>query len=558
MKKLLASALALVTAFSLCACSAEKTTPSTAGTIGTIAPEGTQGTTETTGTKATTATTGTSTPSAPTDAELIYTVNKALIDFRVADSFRAQAGCTMTMKYGNTTTEENVSMSISAKNLKTAPEWLKVSRETTEYGTNENSVYFKDNCFYASKCGLNGKIRATGSAKEELGYKKMFDSFIAEIPQDTSKVKIDSIMSSNAAQTKKWRNVTITVKDATVLLDDYYELMKESFVSDDESMQVNVSAPSEEISLRLDESGKLLYYRATISVKITVSGGGATASTTVKTVFDFSVDDMNGNVAVEAPENLDLYVDTTEKEFGYTFFDLAYQDFIGKNDFEASSSCSIGVQMLGVNMSINMSGRLWANDFNTKSPILRETAVMEIVGQSSAKTDFYLKNGYYYVSAPDAEGNETRVKLSEKEYEALYGAPDFTVIRMFGDTDFYDYEVEKNEYTGNTEIIFAMNPWDFKLQFAQDIDTVKTIVVGTQTVTDTEIYDAQVLATLTPDGKLYSYEVYYVMEMTVIIQGRTTSIVCEVNDVTTIGSTENVTVPEIPNISSFGSLGETV
>ena len=77
-------------------------------------------------------------------------------------------------------------------------------------------------------------------------------------------------------------------------------------------------------------------------------------------------------------------------------------------------------------------------------------------------------------------------------------------------------------------------------------------------MTDTEIYDAQVLATLTPDGKLYSYEVYYVMEMTVIIQGRTTSIVCEVNDVTTIGSTENVTVPEIPNISSFGSLGETV
>jgi hypothetical protein len=462
------------------------------------------------------------------------------------------------MKYGNTTTEEKISMSISAKNLKTSPEWFKTSTEKTEYGTNESSVYFKNGYFYASKCGLNGKIYATESAKEELGYKKMFDSFIAEIPQDTSKVKIDSIMSTSASDGRKWRNITITSKDSTVFLEDYYNLLKESFVSDDESMQITVGAPTEEIYLDLDESGKLLYYRATISVKITVSGGGATASTTVKTAFGFNVKAMNSEVTVEAPENLDLYVDTTEKEFGYTFFDLAYQDFIGKNDFEASSSCSIGVQMLGVNMSINMSGRLWANDFNTKSPILRETAVMEIVGQSSAKTDFYLKNGYYYVSAPDAKGNETRVKLSEKEYEALYGAPDFTVIRMFGDTDFYDYEVEKNEYTGNTEILFAMNPWDFKLQFAQDIDTVKTIVVGTQTVTDTEIYDAQVLATLTPDGKLYSYEVYYVMEMTVIIQGRTTSVVCEVNDVTTIGSTENVTVPEIPNISSFGSLGETV
>jgi len=209
-------------------------------------------------------------------------------------------------------------------------------------------------------------------------------------------------------------------------------------------------------------------------------------------------------------------------------------------------------------MSINMGSRLWANNFNTGSPLIRETGMVEIAGQSSAKTDFYFKNGYYYISTIDTEGKSSQVKLSEEEYKAIYGEPDFTVIRMFGSSDFENYEIAANEYTGNTEILFDINPEDFRLQFAQDIDNIKTLVVGTYEVTNMEVYEPQVMATLTKNGKLSSYNVYYVLEMTAIINGKATTIICTVNDVTAIKATENVTVPEIPNIGSFKAPGETV
>ncbi len=563
MKKLIALSLALIAALSLSACAAEKTTQSTLGTIGTLASANTgdtTGTQATTGTSASTATTGNiSKPLNPTDEELLELADKALKDFRAADSFRSDVTCEMTMKYGKTTTTENMSMQLLAKNLKTSPEWLKKSSTDDGYGKQESSVYFKDGYFYASKCGLRGKVFASDSAKEEFGYDKTFDSFIAEIPVGNAEsVGINTFLSSGIVKDEKVRNIVINNKSNTVLLKEYYELIRSSFVSDDENVDIDVSFPEEEVSVMVDNNGALKHYRATVTVNVAVSSGGVTVNTNVKMLFSFNVKDLNGAVEVEAPESLDLYRGTTEKEFGYTFFNLAYEDLIEKSDLEASSSCSIGVQMSGVSMTINMGGRLWANNFNTASPILRETAMMEIVGQSSAKTDFYFKNGYYYISTMDAEGKSTQAKLSEEEYKALYGAPDFTVIRMFGSRDFESHEISANEYTGNTEILFAINPDDFKLQFAQDIDSIKTLVVGTYEVTHIEVYEPQVMATLTKDGKLYSYTAYYVLEMTAIINGNATKIICTVNDVTTIKATENVTVPEIPNISSFKSPGETV
>jgi len=558
MKKILASALALITAISFTACSAEKTTQSTLGTIGTLA-SGTAGTSKTTGTTATAGTTGgTVIPQHPTDAELLALTDKALKDFRNANSFRSDVSCTMTMKYGNNTTEEKMSMQLYAKNLKTSPEWLKTSTEDTDYGKVKSSVYFKDGYFYASKSGLNGKIYATESAKEEFGYDEMFDHFIAKIPvKDPDSVSVDSIFSSGVNQDSNTRNITIKNKEA-VLIEDYYELIKSSFASDDDSMTVDVSAPEEEVCVTVDGNGALKHYRETVTVNVGITTSGITVNTKVEMMFSFNVNDLNGEVKVEAPNDLNLYRGTTEKEFGYTFFNLAYEDLIGKADLEASSSCSIGVQMSGVSMSINMGSRLWANNFNTGSPLIRETGMVEIAGQSSAKTDFYFKNGYYYISTIDTEGKSSQVKLSEEEYKAIYGEPDFTVIRMFGSSDFENYEIAANEYTGNTEILFDINPEDFRLQFAQDIDNIKTLVVGTYEVTNMEVYEPQVMATLTKNGKLSSYNVYYVLEMTAIINGKATTIICTVNDVTAIKATENVTVPEIPNIGSFKAPGETV
>lgn len=563
MKKLIALSLALISALSITACSAKKTTGSTQGTLGTL-DKITAGTTSTTGTKATTGTTSTTGTTAnlqnATVKDMLSFAEEAIANFRDADSFRSSVTCTMTMKYGKTTTTENMHMELSAKNLNTSPEWFRTSTTEDDYGTQESSsVYFNDGYFYATKCGLRGKIYGTESAKAELGYEKTYDSFIAKLPvNNAEKVEVSSLLSSGAGRDDKWWVITIDNKKSTVLLQDYYDLMTSSFVSDDESVKVDVSAPTEKIVITVGEDGTLISYRATISVDVTAFSGGASAKTTVQTDFSFNVNDMNGDVTVEAPDDLTLYRGTTEKEFGYTFLDFAYQDFAEKSDVEASYSCSIGMHISGINMTINMGGRLWANNFNTGSPIIRETAAMEIAGQSSAKTDFYFKNGYYYVSTMDAEGKSSQVKLSEEEYKALYGEPDFTVITMFGSRDFEDHDMSLNSYTGNTEIIFAINPDKFKLLFADDIDAVKTLAVGTYEVTDMQVYDPQIMATLTKNGKIYSYTVYYVLELTAIVNGTPTTVICTVNDVTTINSTENVTVPEIPNISSFKTPNETV
>ena len=554
MKKLIALSLALISAFSITACSAEKTTASTLDKTTT----GTTATTGTTGTTATTATTANLQNA--TAKDMLSFADEALANFRDADSFRSKVNCTMTMKYGKITTTENMTMELSAKDLNTSPEWFRTSTTEDDYGAQENSsVYFKDGYFYATKCGLRGKIYGTESAMAELGYEKTFDSFIAKLPvNNTEKVEVTSLRSSGAGRDDKWWVITIDNKKSIVLLQDYYDLMTSSFLSADENVKVEVSAPTEKIVLTIRDDGTLISYRATISVDVTAFSGVASATTTIQTDFSFNVNDMNGDVTVEAPDDLTLYRGTTEKEFGYTFLDFAYQDFAEKSDVEASSSCSIGMQISGVNMTINMGGKLWANNFNTDYPIIRETAAMEIAGQSSAKTDFYFKNGYYYVSTTDTEGKSSQMKLSDEEYKALYGEPDFTVIRRFGSLDFEDHEIYADSFTGNTEILFAINPGKFKFLFADDIDAVKTLAVGTYEVTDMQVYDAQIMATLTKNGKLHSYTVYYVLELTAIVNGTPTTVVCTVNDVTTINSTENVTVPEIPNISSFKTPNETV
>ena len=140
-------------------------------------------------------------------------------------------------------------------------------------------------------------------------------------------------------------------------------------------------------------------------------------------------------------------------------------------------------------------------------------------------------------------------KLGQIHCNALYGNYTKELFSFFDESDFESYDISGGLGT-TTSIEFVIKENAFKLRFAEDIESMKTLIIGNYAA-DIQVYDPAITVSLDMDGNLKSYTVSYVLELTVSNGGSPTVITSTITDTTIISSTSNVTVPEIPNIDSY-------
>jgi hypothetical protein len=524
MKKLLALILAAVSIFMLASCAGNNTTSTAETTIPvTDAPDS---------------------PSDSTKTNAFTLVNSALDGFFGSDSLNAVISANIKMSSAGVSIESTAEKELFASSLLTSPVF-RMNSSITEGGVTETSeTYFKDGAYYVTKNGFNGKIAKSEEADEDHGWKKTFEVFMAKL----SSGECVTYFKINEDGTREIKAESV----GSALFSEYVDSIKESFgenFGEEEGVTVQYGEVRENIAAIVDKNGALKEYSATIALDITLSDGAQTQTFSVETKAKTDVKSASGSVTVEPPSvPLNSFTETTTKDFGYTFASSAYYDFAKKPDVEASMKSYIAVQIGAVQMEIQMSGTMQANNLYSSTPLIRERAVV-IIGDSRTKTDLFCRDGYYYVRTY-GDRSDVKEKLSVAEYDERYGKDSRELFPFFMNDDFTSSNVTVTA-TGERAIYFSFESEKFKASFAEHIDSAVTLLVGENDISGLRVQDAEVMMTIDANGALKAFEVSYTLEFRYFQGGAEIPVSAYIYDETKINATENVSVEPMTDLESF-------
>jgi hypothetical protein len=531
MKKALALFLAVTSIFSFASCAGGKNTSDTSVTTATTA-----------------ATDAPDNPSADTKEEASVIANTAVENFFKNDSMNAVISAKLKMSSAGITSESSATKELFASSLGTSPVFRTVSSTTNGGKTETSEIYFKDGAYYVSKYGFDAKIPQSDEADEEYGWKKTFEMFLAEIKEDNY-VTYFKINSDGSYEIKA------EAAEGDVMFAEYIDGIKSSLGAYDEG-SVQYGNPTEKITLKIDKDGTLKEYSANIAMTISASDGTNIQTITVEAETKAELKSVGGTVTVEAPEkSLDAFVPTTVKNFAYTFASMAYEEFAKKPDIEASMQSYLAMQAGMIQMELEMSGTLQVNNLYSTTPLIRERAVVTI-GDSITKTDIYCCDGYYYIRTYGDSIN-THEKLSMEEYDERYGENSRELFRFIDKNSFSDWNITSDTATGERAIYFEIPRARFSHTYYEHLETYKEIIVGESTVTGIHVESPEILLTLDKEGKVKSFEISYLLDLTVVQDGTEITISSYIYDKTVIKSTENVIVETMTNLDDYKSPAET-
>jgi hypothetical protein len=144
-----------------------------------------------------------------------------------------------------------------------------------------------------------------------------------------------------------------------------------------------------------------------------------------------------------------------------------------------------------------------------------------------------------------------------EEYDERYGESSRELFRFIDKNSFSDWNITSDTATGERAIYFEIPRARFSHTYYEHLETYKEIIVGESTVTGIHVESPEILLTLDKEGKVKSFEISYLLDLTVVQDGTEITISSYIYDKTVIKSTENVIVETMTNLDDYKSPAET-
>jgi hypothetical protein len=470
-------------------------------------------------------------------------VQEAVKAFFKNNSMHAEINAELNMSSAGITSTNAFFKELYADSLGSSPVFKSISSSTVGGETQTSETYFKGGVYYVSKYGFDAKIPQSQEADEAYGWKKTFEPFVVGFDADKY---INYYLVNDDGSCK----IKANTQQKHVHFTEIEDMFKESFGAPEEGTNVTYGAPKESMVIVIDKDGNLKSYSSDVSMDITVSAEGKSQAVVITMKTEVTVENAGKAVDVEAPEkSLDSFTETTEKAFGYTFAKMAYDKFMQEPDLDASLNCNIQTQMGSIEVETRISGTMQAKDYRSETPVIRQR-VATIIGNSQMKSDIYFKDGYYYINSM-SDTQDIHQKLSKDEYTALYGEDDGIDFPFISEAHGVNYDIVHDTKTGERTIYFELSSLAALTTFADHIESMKSLIVGEMEIASSSVTNAMLIINLSKDGELKDYAIAYELNITVNQGSQSIATKSYIYDMTTIKSTRNVSVQEIPNIDSY-------
>lgn len=164
-----------------------------------------------------------------------------------------------------------------------------------------------------------------------------------------------------------------------------------------------------------------------------------------------------------------------------------------------------------------------AVDIHSKNPRMAMVMSTDIAGMS-LNMDFYMEDGYYYVSTM---GQNMKFKAETgDEYDALVQA-DNMMVKL--DEKYLKDVTVKSGSDGKKTVVLQMNSEEFKKAFKELIASTGEGAVDGGVLKSIDISDASVEITVDKNGYIDTYKVKFNMSMTIEVMGTANNVTAKVD-----------------------------
>lgn len=438
-------------------------------------------------------------------------INSAIDKAVGAEYLDATVSSFITARKSTSMTSEQASLSHRIVSLQSAGLPERFSLQTVYANTGASfpaeSIYFDGSNYYLSRLGASAKIPQSGMAEAE-SPRALLSAALPKLP-------IGITPKYEVYEDKTLYSYTLAAP------------------AQGASLSAITDALEKEIQQRTEKSFELTFAKAEISATVFPDGTLSAHTSVLSYVLSLygaenSVFYINATVSVSIsqtdeekepapPENADEYVPlASQNEMALLILKNASERTKAKSRFLLPAKMDIAKKELdGSKTAIALT---FQKTFESESAESWKEMTYKKINLSAKPTDVTVcKGGVYYVK------NESgKFKYSEADFERLFGCGNISLPECFENSGVISSAINNvRKSTGGSVLLeFELTQEEFTKAFAEHTAKAARYVSGGEEISEFEIKNCRAAVTLSGEGEVESYAIYFDITVNVYINGK--------------------------------------